>query len=58
MLWTNQVRCCADESCALFHSLEGYITVILQLSGVYGNVKKPCPQAVALRLGWFTAINP
>ena len=55
MLWTNQVRCCANESCVLFHSLEGYI---VQLSGIYGNVNKPRPRAVTLALGWFTAINP
>ena len=28
----NQVRCCADESCALLHSLEGYTILIAQLS--------------------------
>jgi len=58
MQWTNQVRCCANESCALLHSLKGYIILIAQLSEIYGNVNKPRPQAVALGLGWFTAINP
>jgi len=58
LLWTNQVRCSADESCALLHSLERYIILIVELSGIYGNKNKPCPQAVALGLGWFTAINP
>ena len=58
MRWTNQVRCCADESCALLHSLEGYTILIAQLSGIYGNVNKPRSRAVALGLGWFTAINP
>ena len=57
MRWTNQVSCCADESCAMLYSLGGYITVIAQLSGIYGNVNKPRPRAVALGLGWFTAIN-
>ena len=28
MLWTDQVRCYADESCALFHSLEGYTVAV------------------------------
>jgi len=50
MRLTNQVRCCADESCALLHSLERYIILIVQLSGIYGNENKPCPRAVALRL--------
>jgi len=58
MQWTNQVRCRADESYPLFHSLKGYIILIVQLSGIYGNVNKPRPGAVALGLGWFTAINP
>ena len=58
MRWTNQVRCCADESGALLHSLEGYIILIAQLSGIYGNVNKPRPRAGALGRGWFTAINP
>ena len=47
-----------DESGTLLHSLEGYITLIVQLSGIDGDVNKPRPRAVALRLGWFTAINP
>ena len=37
MRLTNQVCCCADESCALLHSLERYIN-------------KPRPRSVALRL--------
>ena len=51
MRLTNQVHCCADESCALLHSLDKYVILIVQLSGIYGNVNKPCPRAVALRLG-------
>ena len=43
---------------ALFHSLEGHIIVIVQLSGIYGSVNKPHPRAVTLGLGWFTAIIP
>jgi len=31
LLWTNQVRCSADESCALLHSLETYIILIVQI---------------------------
>ena len=36
----------------------GYITLIVQLSGIYGYVNKPPPRAIALRFGSFTAINP
>jgi len=28
------------------------------LSGIHGNVNKPCPQAVAIGLSWLTAMNP
>ena len=51
-------RECCGRIRYVLHSLEGYITLIVQLSGIYGDVNKPCPRAVALRLGWFTAINP
>jgi len=27
-LWINQVRCCTNASCALFHILTGYTTLI------------------------------
>ena len=36
-----------DESGTLLHSLEGYITLIVQLSGIHGDVNKPRPPAVA-----------
>ena len=49
-LWANQVRFCTNQSCALLHSLKGYITVIVQLSGIYGNVNKPRPRAVTIGL--------
>ena len=42
-LWTNQM---------------GYITLIAQLPGIYGNVNRPCPQAMPPDSGQFTAINP
>ena len=42
-LWTNQV---------------GYITLIAQLPGIYGNVNRPCPLATPSDSGRFTAINP
>ena len=41
--WTNQMR---------------YITLIAQLSGIYGNVNRPCPWATPSDQGRFTAINP
>jgi len=31
---------------------------IVQLSEIYGNVNELHPQAMALGLSWFTAINP
>ena len=42
-LWTNQM---------------GYITLIAQLPGSYGNVNRPCPQATPLDSGRVTAIIP
>ena len=40
-LWSNQV---------------GYITLIAQLPGIHGNVNCPCPLAMPLDSGRFTAI--
>jgi len=42
----------------MLYSLGGYIIVIAQLSGIYGNINKPRPRAVTLGLRWFTATNP
>ena len=42
-LWTNQM---------------GYIILIAQLPGIYGNINCPCPQATPSDSGQFTAINP
>ena len=42
--------------CQLAVAQSIYNTV--HLSGIHGNVNKPCPQAVAIGLSWFTAINP
>ena len=36
----------------------GYITLIPQLPGIYGNINRPCPRAVSSDSGRFTAINP
>ena len=35
----------------------GYITVIAQLLRIYGNVNRPCPQALPSDSGRFTAIQ-
>ena len=42
-LWTNQM---------------GYITLIAQLPGIYGNVNCPCSRATPSDSGQFTAIDP
>jgi hypothetical protein len=43
LVWTNQM---------------GYITLIAQLLGIYGDVNRPCPRAIPSDSGRFTAINP
>ena len=60
MLWTNQVRCYADESCALFHSFEGYIILIVQLSGINtSNSKFPWPSLnrERYRILWYCVLD-
>jgi hypothetical protein len=42
-VWTNQV---------------GYITLIAQLLGSYGDVNRPCPRATPSDSGRFIAITP
>ncbi len=42
-VWTNQM---------------GYISLIPQLPGIYGNVNRTCPRATPSDSGRFTPINP
>ena len=57
MLWTNQVHCYADESCVLFHSLEGYILLVVQLSGINTSISKfpwPSLNRERYRVLWYS----
>ena len=47
-----------DEKNLQLSTSSGTVYITVHLSGIHGNVNKPCPQAVTIGLSWLTAMNP